>query len=249
MGKGAESMFTERLEQVMTILTIISNSEEPLGSGAIKEELSRRGHNLSEATVGRILRALDTRGLTERIGYRGRTLTTAGKAHLEQLLIERKRALSSNELLKALKATGKEKLLDVLVARRAIERENARLAALHATREELEEMERIIIRQKKMLELGQSTAATDVQFHKLLAAAAKNRVLEAATDLIRQDGQLTPIMEYIRQNVGSTMVADHLQIFHCVAAGDAGAAEAAMVAHIDNLISDVQKYWEANKEG
>ena len=101
-------MFTERLEQVMTILTIISNSEEPLGSGAIKEELSRRGHNLSEATVGRILRDLDTRGLTERIGYRGRTLTTAGKAHLEQLLIERKRALSSNELLKALKATGKE---------------------------------------------------------------------------------------------------------------------------------------------
>lgn len=240
-------MFSGRLEQEYEVLTVLRASRAPLGSGAIGDRLNDKGWQISEATVGRILRDLDKAGWTERMGYRGRILTPKGKEHLKRLMVERDRALSGTELLKVLKSEGKEKLVDVLVARRAIERETARLAALYATGDELTAMEVILGVQKELLELGQSTASTDVKFHRLIAGAAKNKVLEAAVDLIRQDGQLTPIMEYIRQRVGSTMVTDHMRILASIAAGDAEGAEEAMVAHIDSLITDVQSYWEENE--
>ena len=244
LGKGANPLFSGRLEQEYEILTIIRASRVPLGSGTIRDSLIDRGLQISEATVGRILRDLDKEGWTKRVGYRGRILTSGGKERLKWLLAERERAIFSGELLKALRAKGKEKLVDVLVARRAIERETARLAALHATEEELTAMEGILAMQRELLGSGQSTAATDVKFHRSIAVAAQNRVLVAAIDLIRQDGQLTPIMEYIRRRVGSTMVADHMQILARIAARDAQGAEEAMVAHIDGLITDVGKYWD-----
>ena len=240
-------MFSGRLQQEYEILAIIRASKIPLGSGAIRDELNAGGLQISEATVGRILRDLDKEGWTERLGYRGRILTAKGEGRLRQLRAERERSVFSGELLKALRAEGKGKLVEVLVARRAIERETARLAALHATGEEVAAMGKILAKQRELLAAGQSTADTDVEFHRLVGLAAKNKVLRAAVDLIRQDWQLTPIMEYIRRRVGSTMVTDHRRILAHISAKDAKGAEDAMVAHIDGLIADVQRYWDENE--
>ena len=83
----------------------------------------------------------------------------------------------------------------------------------------------------------------DVAFHQALAEAAGNKVLKAALDLIRQDAQLSPVFGYIREQMHRKVFSDHKQIYDAVAARDPLAAERAMVNHIENLISDVQKYW------
>lgn len=219
------------------ILSALAEARDPVGSGAASEALRAAGLEVSEATAGRMLRTLDLRGYTSRDGFRGRFLTPLGLGRLEEIRRERQRTSTSKELMNLLRASHRDDLIDILVARRAIERETARLAALNARQEDLRELSEVV-----GLTPG-SDGGEDVRFHKLIARASGNRVLEAAVDLIRQDAQLSPVLVYIRQQVQSTLVAEHRRILRAIQSRDPVAAEAAMVDHLENLIGDVRKYW------
>jgi GntR family L-lactate dehydrogenase operon transcriptional regulator len=184
-----------------------------------------------------MLRTLDLRGYTSREGFRGRFLTPLGLGRLDELRRERQRTSTSKELMNLLRASQRDDLIDILVARRAIERETARLAALNARQEDLRELAEVV-----GLAPG-SDGGEDVRFHKLIARASGNRVLEAAVDLIRQDAQLSPVLVHIRQQVQSTLVSEHRRILRAIQSRDPVAAETAMVDHLENLIRDVRKYW------
>ncbi len=238
------TVLSEKEEVEYRILKAIGEAQEPLGSGAVSDYLRQAGLKISEATAGRVLRELDRNKLTLRVGFQGRLLTEAGQARREELSRERERAFYGSELLNVLRVHGKDELLDLLEARRVIERETTRLAALRANPEDLAQLRRIIERHEQNAKEGMSGADEDGQFHKLIGRMAGNKVLMAALDLIRQDGQLTPVLEYIRKHVHSTVVTDHKKICAAIAAGDSTVAEVAMVQHIDNIVTDVQKYWE-----
>ncbi|MCR4398753.1 MAG: FCD domain-containing protein [Firmicutes bacterium] len=236
-------MLNQREETEYRALKVLSVSRDSLGSGTLRDDLVKYGTRISEATAGRLLRELDGRGYTEKVSFRGRRLTERGRARLMELERERERANFGSELLRTLRAKGKSELIEVLVARRAIERETARLAAMNATEREIAEMESIIARHRRATESGGSGSDEDVKFHHLIAAAARNRVLMAASSLVRQDGQLAPILTYIRRQVKSRVVDDHVKIYEAIASRDPAAAEAAMVEHMENLIRDVERYW------
>ncbi|MFZ3172845.1 MAG: FCD domain-containing protein [Carboxydocellales bacterium] len=231
----------ERLE--IKILSIIHSGVDPVGSGNISEQLRLAGFEISEATVGRILRSLDHQGFTARVGFQGRLLTSEGLQRLTHLRKKKDQHYYSTELMSALKSTSKENLLDLLVARRAIEGEIARLAAIHATPEQVKLMLKVIEKQKRHDELGIAGAHEDVQFHQLIAQAAGNKVLEAALALIRQYGQLSPILELIRKEVRSYVVVDHERILQAIQEHEPEAAGKAMVEHLESLINDVEEYW------
>lgn len=241
---------SDRKETVMRILQIIANADEPLGSGTISQELHLYDTDISEATVGRVLRDMDLENLTERVGYRGRLLTEKGLAYLRELQEEQQRHLYGHEFIRLTRVQDKEQLLNILVARKAIEKMTVRLAAMNATEEELKKLRQLVQINKKRPEAVHITVAEhDVQFHKIVARASRNPVLESALDVIRQDGQLSPIMEYIRSQVGSTMFSDHFRILRCIEEHYPDMAEKAMDDHLDNLIADVNKYWElVNKD-
>ena len=63
-------------------------------------------------------------------------------------------------------------------------------------------------------------------------------------DLIRQHGQLSPMLEYIRKEVKSTVLLDHKNIYKAIASRKPELAEKAMIIHIENLERDVKKYWK-----
>lgn len=224
-------------QQEYLILSALADAREPVGSGAVSETLRAAGLPVSEATAGRLLRSLDLKGYTSRDGFRGRSLTPLGLGRLQELRRERQRRSTSTELMNLLRASHRDDLIDILVARRAIERETARLAALNARTEDLRELSEVV-----GLTPG-TDGEEDVRFHKLIARASGNRILEAAVDLIRQDAQLSPVLVYIRQQVQSTLVAEHRRILKAIQSRDPAAAEAAMVDHLENLIRDVRKYW------
>ena len=137
-----------------------------------------------------------------------------------------------------------EELIDILVARRAIEREIARLAAIHATEEEIKDLWQVQRLHHERTHHSKGMAAEqDVAFHRILAKASRNKVLEGAMELIRQDGQLSPVLEYIRKEVHSVVALDHAKIAKAVEQHEPELAEKAMVDHIENLIRDVKKYW------
>lgn len=236
-------MSSEKKQLLYQILKTISNSSVPVGSGFVRENLKLNGYDISEATVGRILREMDAEGYTEKVGFKGRILTSYGIEKLRELEHDHKINHYGNELINAIKATGRKNLIDILIARKVIESQLARLAAQYITQKELKEMEEVIKFQQVHVEKGLSIAEDDVKFHKLIAQAARNRVLDAALDLIRQHGQLSPVLEYIRKKVKSKVLLDHEKIFEAIASRNPEAAENAMVKHIENLIADVEKYW------
>ena len=78
------SFETER--KVISILKVLSESAEPLGSITIARELERHGIFLSERAVRYHLRITDERGYTQPMGRDGRMLTAKGLEELKMAL-------------------------------------------------------------------------------------------------------------------------------------------------------------------
>jgi len=225
-------------------LKAIGESPEPMGSWGLRDGLAQAGIRVSEATAGRILREMDKRGFTERQGFRGRVLTAQGRERLQALAQERRASQNQRAFLQALRAHNREQLLEILEARRAIESEVARLAALRAPADLVEQMAQVVNHHQAQVASQMTGWHEDASFHRLLAQAAGNRVLLAASELVREEGQLSPVLEYIRGRVGGVMVADHRAILEKVIARDSEGAQQAMARHIDNIIRDVIRFWE-----
>ncbi|OAT85230.1 FCD domain-containing protein [Desulfotomaculum copahuensis] len=225
------------------ILKILSAENGPLGSGQLCRLLVQRGFNLSEATVGRILSDMDRHDLTVKYGYRGRSISAHGKEVLESIEKASRLNLSGSHFISILDSQRQEDLIDMLVARRAIERELAALAAVKATEAEIGLLEAILHEQERLATRNEMTAEQDIKFHHMIATAAKNKVLTAALNLIRQGRQMSGILEYIRKEVKGTIAVEHARILRAIINRDPVAADRAMVEHIESLISDVEKYW------
>jgi HTH-type transcriptional regulator, global nitrogen regulator NrpRI len=80
-GSGSD---TER--KVISILKVLSESAEPLGSITIARELERYGISLSERAIRYHLRITDERGYTQPMGRDGRLLTPKGIEELRMAL-------------------------------------------------------------------------------------------------------------------------------------------------------------------
>lgn len=79
-----ESASSEAERKIITILKVLSESSEPLGSITIARELERHGVFLSGRAVRYYLKLTDERGYTQPMGHDGRSLTAGG---LEELKI------------------------------------------------------------------------------------------------------------------------------------------------------------------
>ncbi len=67
---------TERKE--LTILRILKNTEAPLSSSKLLENMQAVGHEFSERTIRHYFQVLDKKGLTENHGKKGRVITERG---------------------------------------------------------------------------------------------------------------------------------------------------------------------------
>ena len=238
-------MLPERDQLEYRALQIIANSVSPVGSGYLSREMGKGGAaSVSEATAGRILNRFDQKGLTAKQGFQGRLLTDEGIAKLKDLESREMKIRQGEDFFNLLESHSKERLIDILIARKAIERELARLAAIHATAEEIKAMWEVQKFQSETFSQNLGAAEQDVQFHRLIAIASRNPVLRSAIEMIRQDGQLTPILEYIRKKVQSVIAHDHAQIILAIERREPELAEGRMVKHIESIILDVNKYWD-----
>ena len=73
-------------KKVITILRVLSESSDPLGSITIARELERYGIFLSERAVRYHLKITDERGYTESLGRDGRMITPRGIEELKVAL-------------------------------------------------------------------------------------------------------------------------------------------------------------------
>jgi HTH-type transcriptional regulator, global nitrogen regulator NrpRI len=81
-----QSAASDTEKKILTILKVLSESAEPLGSITIARELERHGVFLSERAVRYHLRITDERGYTQPMGRDGRTITARGLGELQMAL-------------------------------------------------------------------------------------------------------------------------------------------------------------------
>lgn len=225
-----------------TVLHLLDASDGPAGSGTLMERLADLGFTVSEPTVGRFLRALDRRGLTERVSNKGRGLTESGRIHLRDLCDDQSQTRYEQELMRSIRGTTIEEMVDVLVARRALERETARLAAERATDDDIARLIETINEQRATLRSGRVAAASDVAFHAQVAQVGRNRVLAAAIELIRRDKQITLTLDLMLRRTTHEYVVGHEAIVDAIRRHDPDEAERCMIGHIDTVIADVRSY-------
>ncbi|MAF86131.1 MAG: hypothetical protein CL875_06650 [Dehalococcoidales bacterium] len=81
-----QSAGSDAERKIISILKVLSESSQPLGSITIARQLERHGVYLSERAVRYHLRITDERGYTQPLGRDGRTLTPQGLEELKMAL-------------------------------------------------------------------------------------------------------------------------------------------------------------------
>ncbi|HQK26143.1 MAG TPA: FCD domain-containing protein [Synergistaceae bacterium] len=236
-------------EPEYALLALLGEETLPLGAGALRLALEARGFHLSEATAGRILQRLDRLGYTERCGFQGRRLSPEGRRLYEAHRILQHRMQSARGVMSALNDEDRRVIVETLEVRRALEGESARLAAERATEEDLALLRSLVEEQIASVKAGQSMATSDGVFHRALARASGNRLLESSIDLLRQDPLWAPLLECVRRKQGSPLGADHRAVLEAVASRDPQGARSAMERHLDNVLRDVRLFLESHPEG
>lgn len=77
----------ENRRKIIEILRTLEESEDPVGAKRVAEALGRRGFDIGERAVRYYFRILDEKGLTEKHGYSGRTITEKGLEELSRGLV------------------------------------------------------------------------------------------------------------------------------------------------------------------
>ena len=242
MMKRRSSLSTQELE--LRVLELLSAKSGPQGASSLQHDLGKSGIRVGEATVGRLLRLLDRRGLTLKHGKLGRTLTTQGERELQALLRHHERREGGYEFLSALDEESPTVLLDVLVGRRAIERETAGLAALRATNADIEMLRRNQAEHERSKHRGDSAVRENREFHLAIARIAGNRVLATALELLLKEVALSETIVHVREVAGARLGIEHPRIIEAIALRDAGRASKAMSEHINQIIRDLYRTHE-----
>jgi len=129
-------------------------------------------------------------------------------------------------------------LLDV---RNMIEPPLAGRAALHVSRDEIAEMEEILVRQEEKVRGGELGIDEDSEFHYNIALASNNsavlKIVDVLMDLLRETRERTLQVEGRQEK----SLAGHHRILSALKRGDAAAAEAAMRRHLEEVESIVLK--------
>lgn len=136
---------------------------------------------------------------------------------------------------------------DLLVIRRMIEVDVAGYTAVHRTNRHLERLAALI----DAMNLAGNDAAgqteLDVAFHEELIAARGNRLL---VEMMRPINRLRRIGSLITTSANDEIIArsiaDHIEIFRTVEAGDEAAARAAMERHLIQFEDDLRRAMTAN---
>ena len=117
-------------------------------------------------------------------------------------------------------------------ARRILEPQIAALAAERAGTDELKELDRILVRQRKAVDTGGSGIEEDTQFHMALAGAAKNEFLEKLLGTLL--ASLRELRERSVRRISDRIRSHetHLKILDAVKNGREQDAVANMISHL-----------------
>jgi len=225
------------------ILKIIEEANKPIGTWAVENKLREDNVDVSTATVGRILSKLENSEFLEKQKNIGRIITSEGKLAIKRAETIKIINFHQDKLNEIISTEILENFVMIIQARRAIEKETTRLATRYITQDELDKLEEVIQRQEQKSKSGESIADEDIEFHRTIAKASRNSILESLYNIVSTFKQQSNIFENLRRQINSPYNASHKKIYDAIKNNDEEEAERLMSEHMDNLMEDVLTYW------
>lgn len=141
---------------------------------------------------------------------------------------------------------------ELLQARQVLESSIAEVAAQMVTKRDIEDLQKLLLVQKREAEEGITNYDTDEQFHIRIAQATQNGVLLESVRNLWLLRRRSPMWEQLHRHISHTTywqqwVEDHQAIFNALRRKDSAAARQAMWQHLENVretvfaLSDVDK--------
>lgn len=226
------------------ILQTMQNQSQPMGSWSIYYLLRERGFAVSAPTIGRRLRDLERKKLLGKKSVEGRLITPRGETLLRKMARDEQNRGRASKLLKILDRKTQKDVIDLLTVRRIIEAEGAGLAAAHATQMDIVKLEAIVEKQKESIKRGELGVKEDNNFHETIAKASGNKVIFLTVHLLRSQEWMNYAVTAIRTRMGTRLAVDHEKIISALKDRDTLSARRAMEKHIDQLATDVERYWK-----
>ncbi len=229
------------------LLEILVDSSAPVGAWVARDHLRERGHDVSSASVSRLLSRLDSLGLTEPADGKGRVVTATGR-RLGEYARDARARNSAHE--QALQIQTIDQVLDLLRARRAIESEAARAAAGRCVSAQLAPLRQLVGDHRAQLAREGIARAHAMSFHRELCRLSGNPLLIAMSDTVLSERleYLERVLDVVTSGHDSFQhsVDDHESILHAVESGESERAFEVMHAHLSRLIQEVEEFAESD---
>jgi DNA-binding FadR family transcriptional regulator len=210
------------------LLDGIRSRRYPPGSALPSERILAAELAVSRSSVREAIRVLEQAGVVSVQMGRGTYVSEDGGSEAAALRV-----------VAALR--GDHSPLDIIVGRLAIEPQCARLAAQHAHPTDLDQMERLLDEQSRLVAERRDPSAIDLDFHRALSRASHNSVLTA---LVEQVTEMMKSHSLWQEMKGQSLahpgrphryLEEHQVIFRHVEGRESERAAAAMRAHLEGI--------------
>lgn len=218
------------------IMHIIGENRGPIGSWEMKIVLNDYEAELSTASIGRYLKELDSKGMTEAVSNKGRVLTEKGRAVLAEKEENIRTAMLHNNIREAVEITQGSQLVQLYSVREALEIEAVREAVKCASDEELGQLSATIDAYYECIEKDENFTDPALQFHVVLAEISQNRFLEAILKmLIYEQKRIEAKFEILvtrEMEQGRTYAREHEKILQALLERNEKKASELMAVHL-----------------
>lgn len=207
---------------VQQVLTLIEDGNFKQGDQLPSERELTEAFKVSRTTVREAIRTLESMKILQCRQGNGTYVLVSS----EELLIQPLAVTLFN---------AKDDICDIFYIRKIIEPHIAQLAAENATPLEITDMEMILHKQEIFIDRGENIIESDSVFHKLIASAAKNKVME------RLIGALIGVLKQTRENYREENEHDkrsikslegHRLVLSAIRSGNGDAARISMLKHL-----------------
>jgi GntR family transcriptional repressor for pyruvate dehydrogenase complex len=137
---------------------------------------------------------------------------------------------------------GSAKSANLTEMRSILEPEITRLATLRATPEDISAIEAVVLAQEQELEGGELSRKLDMEFHRCVAEAAHNPVMNIVVNAVNQSIRDSILRSKRTEEMRKRVVTYHRNIFEAVRSGNADLAKRVMNSHV----VDVQCHLETS---
>lgn len=127
---------------------------------------------------------------------------------------------------------GQAKSVHLTETRAILEPEITRLATLRATPENIQAIEVVVVAQEKELQSGELSRKLDMEFHRRVAQAANNPVLNIVVNAVNESIRDAIFRSKRSVEMRGRVVQYHRNILEALKSGDAARARAVMTEHV-----------------